>query len=63
MARIYMNLVVRAERRRWFAAAFTLLAWTCAIAGIASDRLADWLSDCGACVLARYGFRYSVHAE
>lgn len=55
-----VNVTISLRKRRWFAAALTVLAIGCAILSLLSDRAADWLSDKGAGLLSRYGFIYEV---
>lgn len=55
-----VNLKLSVEFRPWMRVGCYLLAWACFIACIFSMRLADWLSDKGATVMARYGVRYVI---
>jgi|GEM_PF-3398829 len=55
-----VNVTISLRKRRRFAAALTVLAISCAILSLLSDRAAGWLSDKGAGLLARHCFIYEV---
>jgi len=55
-----VSVTISLRKRRWFAAALTMMAISCALVSIMSDRAAEWLSDKGAGLLARHGFIYEV---
>ena len=55
-----VNVTITLRKRRWFFAALTMMAIGCAIVSLLSGRIADWLSDKGADLLARHGFIYEV---
>lgn len=55
-----VNVTISLRKRRWFFAALTMMAISCALVSILSGRVADWLSDKGAALLARHGFIYEV---
>jgi hypothetical protein len=56
------NLVctVTLHEKRWTRVAVTVLAYSCAISSLFSERLAEAVSGWAATLIARYGFRYSV---
>lgn len=55
-----VNVTISLRKRRWFFAALTMMAIGCAIVSLLSGRIADWLSDKSAGLLARHGFIYEV---
>ena len=55
-----VNATISLRKRRWFFAALTMMAISCALVSLLSDRAAGWLSDKGAGLLARHGFIYEV---
>ncbi len=52
-----ISVTFRAQRRRGFAAAVAGLTILCAATSLVSYRLADWISDKGTTLIARYGVK------
>lgn len=59
MAQINGNISIafRAQRRRGFTVAVGALTILCVAASVVSYRAADWISDQGTALIARYGVK------
>lgn len=52
-----ISITFHAQRRRGFAVAVAALTILCAATSLVSYRLADWISDRGTTMIARYGVK------
>lgn len=56
----HISITFRAQRRRGFSAALGVLTVLCVATSLVSYRLADWISDKGTSLIARYGVKLVV---
>ena len=52
-----VTLTLGSEKKRWAQAAHLVLAYACAISEVFSPAAANWLSNKGTSLIAKYGYR------